>query len=73
MKKSLKCKAKSVGNTRLLAHAKMLLVLMNFFLWRVDYTSEGKLFFRANLIFAAYFILTGHDTHFCGYCCFWSA
>ena len=37
-KKSFKCKTKSVGNTRLLAHAKMLLVLMNFFLWRVDYT-----------------------------------
>ena len=34
-------KAKSVGNTRLLPHAKMLLVLMTFFrLWWVDYTSE---------------------------------
>ena len=38
MKKSFKCKTKSVGNTQLLAHAKMLLVPMNFFLWRVDYT-----------------------------------
>ena len=28
----------SVGNTRLLPHAKMLLVPMNFFLWQVDYT-----------------------------------
>ena len=34
-------KTKSVGNTRLLPHAKMLLVPMNFFrIWRVDYTSE---------------------------------
>ena len=39
MKKSFNCKRKSVGmNTRLLPHAKMLLVSMNFFLWRVDYT-----------------------------------
>ena len=37
---------------------------MNFFLWRVDYTSEGKRSDWANVIFAAYFILTGHDTHF---------
>ena len=35
-----------------------------FFLWRVDYTSEGKRFVFANVIFAAYFILRGHDTHF---------
>ena len=33
-----------------------------FSLWRVDYTFEGKRF--ANVIFAAYFILRGHDTHF---------
>ena len=32
---------KSVGNTRLLPHAKMLLVPMTCFrLWRVDYTPE---------------------------------
>ena len=33
-------KAGSVGNTRLLPHAKMLLVPMNQFLCRVDYASE---------------------------------
>ena len=34
-------KTKTVGNIRLLPHAKMLLVPMTFFwLWRVDYTSE---------------------------------
>ena len=37
---------------------------MNFFIWRVDYTFEGKRFDWANVIFAAYFILRGHDTHF---------
>ena len=57
-------KTKSVGNTRLSPHAKMLLVPMNFFHWRVDYTSEGKRFHSANMIFTAYFILRGHDTHF---------
>ena len=35
-----------------------------FFLWRVDYTSEGKRFVWANVFFTAYFILRGHDTHF---------
>ena len=40
-KKHSSVKTKSVGNTRLLPHAKMLLVPMTFFrLWRVDYTSE---------------------------------
>ena len=40
-KKHSSVKMKSVGNTRLLPHAKMLLVPMTFFrLWRVDYTSE---------------------------------
>ena len=35
-----------------------------FFLWQVDYTSEGKRLDWTNVIFAAYFILRGHDTHF---------
>ena len=35
-----------------------------FCLCRVDYTSEGKRFDCANVSFAAYFILRGHDTHF---------
>ena len=45
MKKSFKSKNEvgSIGNTRLLPQAKMLLVPMTFFrLWGVDYTSEEK-------------------------------
>ena len=32
----------SVGNTRLLPHAEMLLVPMKFFLWRIDYALQEK-------------------------------
>ena len=40
-------KAKLVGNTRLLPHAKMLLIPMTFFrLWRVDYTSEENVLIK---------------------------
>ena len=36
---------------------------MNFFrIWRVDYNLGAKRFDWANVIFAAYFILRGHDT-----------
>ena len=56
-------KTRSVGNTRLLPHAKMLLLPMNFFSggWIIPLR---KRFDWANVIFAAYFILRGHDTHF---------
>ena len=51
-------KTKAVGNTRLLLHAKMLLFPINFFLWRVDYTTGGKRFDWANVI--SYLVRSWH-------------
>ena len=56
-------KSGSVGNTRLLPHGRMLLVPMVFSSPTSRLCSGGKLFDWANVIFAAYFILRGRDTH----------
>ena len=65
----------SVGNTRLKPHAKMLLVPMNFFSLTGKLCSGGKRFHQANVIFVAYFIQRGRDTHIdlARLHCFWSA
>ena len=54
--------------TSLLPHAKMLLVPIRFFFWRVDYAP-------ANVILAACFTLRGHDTliDFLWFLNFWSS
>ena len=48
----------------LLPHAKMLHVPMNCFLWLVDYVLDENVLTEQMWIFAAYFILRDHDTHF---------
>ena len=48
-------KTGSVGNTRLLCH--------EFLSLAGRLCSGGKRFDRANLVFAAYFILRGHEKH----------
>ena len=57
----------SVSNTQLLNHGKMLLGPMNFFSHLMSRLRSGtsgvKCFDWANLIFATYFILRGHDRH----------
>ena len=60
MKTSFKCK-NVVGRQRTTS-CQNAACSNEFSLWRVDYTFEGKRF--ANVIFAAYFILRGYDTHF---------
>ena len=52
-----------VGNTPLLLTPKCCLFQWIFFSLRGRLCSGGKHFEWANLIFAAYFILKGHDTH----------
>ena len=47
-------KGRSVGNTRLSPHAKMLLVPMNCFLCRVDYALKENVFSEQLRILAAY-------------------
>ena len=47
-------KGRSAGNTRLLPHAKMLLVPMNCFLCRVDYALEENVLTEQMWILAAY-------------------
>ena len=49
--------------TRLLPHAKMLLVPINFSFCWVDYALEGSTFPLSNVILAACFTLRGHGTH----------
>ena len=50
--------------TRLLPHAKMLLVSTSVFLCWVDYALEGSTFsLSRNVILAAFFTLRGHRTH----------
>ena len=49
--------------TRLLLHAKMLLIPINFSLCGVDYSLEGSSFSITNVILAACFTLRGHGTH----------
>ena len=51
----------SEGNTRLLPHAKMLLVPMNFFLRRVDYALEENVLTEFDS--TDYSILRGRDAH----------
>ena len=54
----------SACDTRLLPRAKILLVPMISFPWRVYYILGAMLCFDwVNVIFAACFILRGHDTH----------
>ena len=56
------CKEGGLGKTPLLPHAKMLLVPINCFLWRVDYALEKNVLTEQMWIFAAYFKLRGRDT-----------
>ena len=53
----------SVGNARLLLMPKCCLFQWIFFFWTDRLCSGGKRFDWANVIFAAYFILRGLDTH----------
>ena len=62
MKKSFKCKNEVGRQHTTFTSCQNAACSNEFSLWRVDYTFEGKRF--ANVIFAAYFILRGHDTHF---------
>ena len=56
------CKEGGLRKTRILPHAKMQLVPINCFLWRVDYALEKNVLTEQMWIFAAYFILRGRDT-----------
>ena len=64
----------SLNNTRLLPHAKMLLVPMNFFPWWVDYTLEKNVSTEQIwfLPIVSYWEVVTRILIFCGYCV-WSA
>ena len=58
-KKSFKCKNEVGRQHTTFTSCQNAACSNEFFLWRVDYTSEGKRFDSANVIFAVYFILRG--------------
>ena len=64
----------SVGNTRLLAHVKILLVPMYFFLWRIDYALEENILTERMwfLPLISYWEVMTGILIFCGYY-LWSA